>query len=70
MQTAKMIKSKEIWANKTRGSELMQGFFSKLIKSDKGWTFMTVYINSLFEIHLFCWNWKLFADSTVDKGKN
>ena len=25
---------------------------------------------SLFGIHLFCWNWKFFVESTVDKGKN
>ena len=25
---------------------------------------------SLFEIYLFCWNWKLFVESTLDKGKN
>ena len=25
---------------------------------------------SPFEICLFCWNWKLFAKSTIDKGKN
>ena len=24
----------------------------------------------LFEIHLFCWNWKFFAESTIDKSKN
>ena len=24
----------------------------------------------LFGIRLFCWNWKLFAESIINKGKN
>ena len=28
------------------------------------------YIKGLFGIHLFCWNWKLFVESTVDKDKS
>ena len=27
-------------------------------------------IRGLFGIHLFCWNWKPFIESTVDKGKS
>ena len=26
--------------------------------------------NYLFGIRLFCWNWKLFAESTAAKGKS
>ena len=29
-----------------------------------------VFIKGLFGICLFCWNWKLFAESIVNKGKN
>ena len=25
-------------------------------------------VKDLFGIHLFCWNWKLFAESIVDKS--
>ena len=33
-------------------------------------TYKIIMINGLFQICLFCWNWKLFAESTVDKGKS
>ena len=26
-----------------------------------------IHVKGLFEIRLFCWNWKLFIKSTVDK---
>ena len=29
-----------------------------------------VYIKGLFEIHLFCWNWKFFVENIVDKSKS
>ena len=29
-----------------------------------------VKIKGLFKIRLLCWNWKFFAENTVDKGKN
>ena len=28
------------------------------------------YIKGLFEIRLFCWNWKFFVESSVDKSKS
>ena len=41
-------------------SELIQQVNSKLIQSYLG----------LFRMFLFCWNWKLFAESIINKYKS
>ena len=33
-------------------------------------TWIQTHIKGLFGFHLFCWNWKFFAESTVNKGKS
>ena len=48
--------------------------FSKLLL-DRWWCdfwiiFMETTTKGMFRCHLFCWNWKIIVESTVDKGKN
>ena len=37
------------------------------LNSKKNWLY---YIKGLFRYNLFCWNWKIITESTVDKDKN
>ena len=47
-----------------RRIKIVEIFFSDLKRKGK------THIEGLFGIHLFCWNWKFFTESIVDKSKS